>query len=328
MEFFQSTDASEGLYSKIADAPNRYLRKARRLTERMWATCGQYVDADAPDRARTDDFCPVWWELYIAYALSRAGILFVPRKDRPSRRGFGCPDLLSEHPRIWIEAVMPRAGTGADALSEPPAEGAFDIPLDNFILRLATVIEDKAATLERYIKEGTISGTDATVIAVSGGRLPFHFQEYAIPNIVRTVFGVGFLALELDIEKGKSVGTHVEFRDHIKKKSTAAVSTTFFLKEESAHVSAVLYSSSNFVDYPRRPGAEFILVHNPHASVPLVDTWLPWDANTGLKATNYCPALPFRAFIGCGKVRPSSTPHLFWRGRFAWTRRGEAFTAV
>jgi hypothetical protein len=170
---------------------------------------------------------------------------------------------------------MPHAGTGPDALNEPPADGVFNIPLDNFVLRLATAIQDKVTKLESYIKGGTISSADATVIAISGGRLPFRFQEYAIPNIVRAVCGVGFVGVELDVEKRRRVGTYVEFRDHIQKKSTAPVPTDLFLQKASAHVSAVLYSSSDCVNYPRRPGAEFILVHNPNANVPLADNWLP-----------------------------------------------------
>lgn len=274
--FFQGTDASsEQLYSDIENAPNRYFRKARRLTERMWSSCGQFVDADAPDRARKDDFYPVWWELYLAYALSGAGVPLVPTKDRPRDVGKGRPDLLTKNVPIWIEAVMPHAGTGPDALSEPPTEGVFSIPLDTFVLRLATAIQEKVTKLERYIKSGTISSTDSTVIAVSGGRLPFRFQEYPIPNIVRAVCGVGFVGVELNVEKRKRVGTYVEFRDHIQKKSNSPVPTDLFLRKESAHVSAVLYSSSDCVNYPRRPGAEFILVHNPNASVPLANNWLP-----------------------------------------------------
>ena len=170
---------------------------------------------------------------------------------------------------------MPHAGNGPDALNEPPDEGVFDIPLDKFVLRLATAIREKVTKLERYIEGGTISSTDATVIAVSGGRLPFRFDEYVIPNIVRATCGVGFAGVELDIEKRKQVGTYVEFRDHIRKNSTAAVPTDLFLQKASAHVSAVLYSSSDCVNYPRRPGAEFILVHNPNANVPIDDNWLP-----------------------------------------------------
>lgn len=273
--FFQPADAvKERLYSDIARAPNRYFRKARRSTERMWSSCGQFVDCDAPERARKDDFYPVWWELYLAYALSTAGVSLVSSKDRPQTAGDGRPDLLACNPRVWIEAVMPQPGIGADALVEP-AEGVFEIPVDKFVLRLATALQEKVAKVARYIDDGTIPASEAIIIAVSGGRLPFRFQEYPIPNIVRALCGAGFLGMELDIQSKQRLGTYAEFRDHIDKKSKAPVPTDLFLKKECAYVSAVLYSNADCVNYPRRQGAEFVLVHNPHANVPLTDTWLP-----------------------------------------------------
>jgi hypothetical protein len=117
--------------------------------------------------------------------------------------------------------------------------------------------------------------SDATIIAISGGRLPFRFQEYPIPNIVRALCGVGFLGMELDSQSRQRLGTFVEFRDHIDKKSKLPVPTDLFLQHESAHVSAVLYSNADCVNYPRTPGMEFILVHNPNARVPLASSWLP-----------------------------------------------------
>ena len=119
--------AKERLYADIVRGPNPYLRKARRLTERMWSSCGQFVDADAPERALKDDFYPVWWELYLAYALSEAGVSLIPSNDPARNAGPGRPDLLASSPRVWIEAVMPQPGTGADALIEPPTQGVLQI---------------------------------------------------------------------------------------------------------------------------------------------------------------------------------------------------------
>jgi hypothetical protein len=265
----------ERLYADIVQAPNRYLRKARRMTERMWSSCGQFVDANAPQRALNDDFYPVWWELYLAYAFSGAGVSLVPSNDPARKAGPGRPDLLASSPRVWIEAIMPQPGTGADALIEPPAQGVFDVPANEFVLRLATALREKFDKMLRYIEDGTIPRYDAAIIAISGGRLPFRFQEYPIPNIVRALCGVGFLGMELDLQSRRRPETYVEFRDHVDKKSKAPVSVDLFLQKESSHISAVLYSCADCVNYPRRPGTEFILVHNPNASVPLPNSWLP-----------------------------------------------------
>lgn len=274
--FFRVTGvAKDRLYADIVQAPNRYLRKARRMTERMWSSCGQFIDANAPERAWKDDFYPVWWELYLAYALSEAGISLVPSNDPARKAGPGRPDLLASSPRVWIEAIMAQPGTGADALIEPSSQGVFDVPANEFVLRLATAIRKKFDKVSEYIENGTISRDDATIIAISGGRLPFRFQDYSVPNIVRALCGVGLLGMGLDALNRRRSETYVEFRDHLNKRSNAPVSVDLFLQKESAHISAVLYSCADCVNYPRRPGVEFILVHNPNASVPLPSSWLP-----------------------------------------------------
>lgn len=267
--------ANEGLYADISQASNSDLRKARRLTELMWSSCGQFVDANAPERARKDDFHAVWWELYLAYALSGAGISLVSRKSRPRSTGKGRPDLLANNPRVWIEAVMPQPGTGADALIEPPPQRVFDVPSDKFVLRLAAAFREKSDKVLQYIKDGTIPASDAIIIAISGGRLPFRLQDYPIPNIVRALCGVGYLGIDLDVKSRRRLGSYVELRDHVDKKSKSSVQTDPFLRRESVHVSGVLYSCADCVTYPRTPGREFILVHNPNASVPLPGSWLP-----------------------------------------------------
>jgi hypothetical protein len=199
----------------------------------------------------------------------------VPRRDRPRSAGKGVPDLLTTNPRIWIEAVMPHPGTGPDALSEPALGKVSTVPLEGIVLRILTALQEKALRLRHYLEDGTISASDATVIAVSGGRLPFRFNEYPIPSIVRAVCAVGSLVLNLDLPTKRRAETRVEFRDHVRKKSNASVSTNLFLQRESAQISGVLYSPADCVNYPGRPGTEFILVHNPNATVPLTNDWLP-----------------------------------------------------
>jgi len=274
--FFDETAvAKDRLYADIVKAHNRYLRKARRFTEHMWTSSGQFVDANAKVRAWADDFYPVWWELYLAYSLSKAEISLVPTKEHSQEQGKGRPDLFAINPRVWIEAVMPQARSGADALIEPMSQTVFDIPADRFVLRLATALSEKFGKVLRYIEQGTIPISDATVVAISGGRLPFHFQEYPIPNIVRALCGVGFLGIDIDVQSLRRLETYIEFRDHVDKISGSPVLTDLFLREESAHISAVLYSCADCMNYPRKPGLEFVLVHNPNARVPLPSGWLP-----------------------------------------------------
>jgi hypothetical protein len=276
MTFFYGNDeVTDPLYSKIRNPRNELDCKARLFTEQMWASCCLFIDENAIERARKDDFYAVWWELYAAYALSRAGIALVPTKDRvPSGRGH--PDLVTADPPVWVEAIMPQPGIGPDAIAEPVDKSiVFWVPRQEFVLRLRAAVQEKSTKLLQYLRDKTIPSGEATIIAVSGGRLPFRFQDYPVPNIVQAVYGVGNLQVHIAVESNTVLGTSIEYRDHVVKKSKARVPTDFFLQPESAHVSAVLYSASDCVNYPEEPGTEFILVHNPKASVPLPHHWLP-----------------------------------------------------
>lgn len=238
----------------------------------MWADCAQFLDPDVLERATKSDFYAVWWELYLAYALKRTEVPLVARKDRATEKE--APDLLAESPRVWLEAVMPEPGSGADQLSEPPPGKVYSVPTDAFVLRLCNVTQNKMGKYAGYIEKGMILPGDATIIAISGGRLPFRFAELETPSIVRALFGVGWPVVEIDRATRKIVDGFVEHRNHVVKQSNERVSTDVFLRKESAHVSAVLYSASDCVNHPARPGDDFILVHNPNALVPVPETWL------------------------------------------------------
>ena len=112
-------------------------------------------------------------------------------------------------------------------------------------------------------------------MAVSGGRLPFRFNEGPVPSIVRALLGIGSPILEINRRVRQIVGRSVEHRDFVRKKSGSLVDTDPFLRETSAHISAVLYSSADCVNHPKRAGDDFILVHNPKAAVPIGYRWLP-----------------------------------------------------
>src|SRR5579884_2002731 len=147
--FFQSEGVGgDQLYERIRSADNPYLRKARRLTERMWAHCRQFIDANARERAKSDDFYAVWWELFLAYSLSCAGTVLVPAVSRVGA-GRGRPDLLTASPRIWIEAVMPQPGTGPDALIQLPSFEVYSVPVGATVLRLCTSIQEKSSKLSQ-----------------------------------------------------------------------------------------------------------------------------------------------------------------------------------
>jgi hypothetical protein len=130
-----------------------------------------------------------------------------------------------------------------------------------------------------------ITQGQATVIAVSGMLLYTQHSEQPIPRIVRAALGVGNLVLELDRRTLARTGHSVEYQDEITNPKGASIRTDVFLDPAYAHISAVLYSTADWVNLPKEPGTELILIHNHQATTPLPRGWLPvgdeywWEDN-------------------------------------------------
>jgi hypothetical protein len=270
--FFRTGEAQCPIYTRTRDSPEEHNIRARTILEELWQECAPYIDADAADKA-TRDMVSVFWELYPAHALMQSGLRLERRVDRlEGREG---PDLLATEPTVWMEAVAPRSGEGTDALQPPPLGVAYTIPTDKFVLRLRNAIEVKAERIANYIKQGYIKQTDATVVAISSARLEFGWSELPTPRIISAVFGTGAQVILLNKQTAVREGTYLEFKGEISKDSGSVVSTDIFLRPEYKHISAVLYSPSNWQDIGKPAGSEFVIVHNPSAAVPLPPGWLP-----------------------------------------------------
>lgn len=258
----------------------------RSFIERIWQDCAQYLDTDLAERAPANGLVSAFWEIYLAHALKTNGARLVPRSKRmPKREG---PDLFAEMPDVWTEAYAATPGKAADALEW----GHGRVPNDRFILRLCEAIDKKGVQLAEHRRRGFIKTAQATVIAISGAMLPYRWSEPLVPRIVSAVLGVGDLVLEFERATMTSVGRSLEYRDEVSKLSKASVKTDLFLGDRLSHVSAVLYSRSCWMDHPEIPGAEFIVVHNPHAQAPLPDGWFPlgkeyWLDGSAVKYTRH-----------------------------------------
>ena len=114
--FFMPGAVADALYSKLRNAPNsaegvdhersEYLNRAHQFIEQIWSTTSEYVDTNAPLKARSD-LMPVFWEMYLAHALLKNGIVLAPRAKRRLVKNKG-PDFATLSPAVSIEAVMPR----------------------------------------------------------------------------------------------------------------------------------------------------------------------------------------------------------------------------
>ena len=275
--FFRAGDVADPIYQKLRDGTDEPHEDGRGYLERIWQECAPFVDPDAPDKA-THDLASVFWELHLAHALRFAGKDLVPRNRLGYKNNKG-PDLFAAEPDVWLEAVVVRPGTGADALDTELEFGkVYDYNPDHLVLRLRSVIRDKSAKLESYIADGIVKPGQATVIAISGVALPWRYKYSGgyPPEVVRAVYPANHQVIEIDKRTLARTDRYLERRESIRKARGASVSTDVFLDPAFAHVSALLYDESCWVGQSKHhPGVDLKVVHNPNAATPLLGGWYP-----------------------------------------------------
>jgi len=270
-DFFLPTRAADAEYLELRDGQREHIQEAKRFIEHMWSLCGDFLDSDLRDRA-TRNFSGAFWELYLAFALYANGVHLVPRSHRhPAKSG---PDLLIREPRIWIEAVAPGPGQGADRVPDlMDKPGVHAVPDEQLQLRLRSAIEEKHERLPAYERKKWVRPDEPAIVAVGDAGLGLLFGEREVPRIVRVAFPIGWPQLHLDPATGQVVGRSHQYSPAIRKRSGEEVSTDLFVTPAYRRISALLYSPTDALNRPTHPGADLILVLNPHATAPITPGW-------------------------------------------------------
>ena len=189
-------------YRWIRDSIDESASRAHKLIDQMWAACSKFLDTDAAIRARLE-LKPVFWELYLAYVLHRSGKRLVVQ-DRKN----GAPDLKTESPEVWVEAVTVGMGSGGDGLKAPILGNVYSEPVEQILLRLTSAIDEKDRKLRGYIEKGIIQKGQATIIAISGIKFdPYYSIGGLHPHIVSAVLPIGDVVVEIDRETRLQTGS-------------------------------------------------------------------------------------------------------------------------
>ena len=242
--FFANDQALDPHYVALRDGDAPIVQEARAFVEMLWASFSQYLDPDVPARAARDSYFSCFWELYLAYTLDTIGIKLVPRDERePARHG---PDLLAMQPKVWIEAVAPGRGQGADAVQESSLGGVFSVPDEQIKLRLRSSIEEKRLQLQRYTEHGWVAPGDPVVVAINGKRIPSAQLEITIPRIIRCVIPFGHERFLIDPHNAEVLDRSFAYQPEILKQSGGSVPTDVFLDPQYASISALLYCCDIF----------------------------------------------------------------------------------
>lgn len=269
--FFSKGKAPDPLYNACRDHKTK--RDVRARLEKMWRQYEPYCpDAHFLTDARCN-FVARTWEMYIACTLLDAGF----KLDRAPASG---PDIATwvNGRRLWIEAVAPDSGAGADAVPGRDRRGSKqgDIWMghapreENLILRCTTGLVTKRAKLAEYAAAGIVAPDDPLVIAVTlGGVEDSDITSPDLPIIVKALFGIGEFYAAVSIDGSGTIEKGFKHRPDVTKKSGATVGASFFLEEESASISGVLFTDIGIWNAPRVLGKDLIFVHNPKAAVAL-----------------------------------------------------------
>jgi hypothetical protein len=212
-----------------------------------------------------------FWELYLGCCLLDRGF------DVVAANPTGGPDFhIRLHDRdLWVEAVTPTDGAGADALPSPYGRNGYDpLPVEKVVLRFTNAIAAKCQKRDQYITGGVIGRGDPFVIAVNGGGIWMAaFEDPLLPRIVQAVYPLGAYQIDVDCVTLESIREGHLLRTEIPKVSGAVVPTNIFLDPTYCGISSILYCDCRMSRMSQEAGSEFVSVHNALAEGPLDIGW-------------------------------------------------------
>lgn len=295
--FFIPGDCSDQAYRNVRDATHPRTKRGRVFTERLWKRYEPFADKHFRRDAQAH-FIQRFWEMYLCVALTERGFDLAPGTGKGPECSF-----RSGERRVWLEAIAPGPGTGADQVPEPELGVAYDVPTEKVLLRFASAVADKRRRYLSALSSGLIKADDGYVLAINSRLIPHGPYGNTLPFYVQALLPIGNLTLRLNQTTHEVVDRFYEAREEVPKQNGSAVSMQPFLDPTFAFLSAVIHSSVDCVNRPRRFGGDFSVLHNPMAAHPLDPQTLGWceqyvfrdNELTKLPAGRHCPrrgALP------------------------------------
>ncbi|VAX42861.1 hypothetical protein MNBD_PLANCTO03-249 [hydrothermal vent metagenome] len=215
-----------------------------------------------------------YWELDVGCSLLAHQHNLDSRANRVSA-GPDFLDIVDSH-RIWIECVVPGRGKGNNAIPEFSDGRCYDVPDDEIKLRLLSAFWDKAKKQEQYLKDGLTQRNEPFVIAINGSCLPDNLTDFQPPRIVRCLLGIQNHQVYYSRSTGEFSEAPMTGQRTISNSNNSQVEATAFQQQKFASISAVLYSdvkpSSNLGEW----GGDYVILHNPLATVPLGEDVYQW----------------------------------------------------
>ena len=274
MPFFDHSACADPMYVSVRDRPQ--LRWGRRYTETLWSLYRRYADTNFLREASLH-FHERFWEMYVGVAFLRTGLPVTKSGDTG-------PEFAVKigARRFWVEAAAPSAGDGPERVPEEPDDDAGIVPpTDKILLRFTHCLLEKQRKRDAAVAKGIIGIDDGYILAINSRAIPHAAFGHVPPFPVRAFLPFGQQYLRYDILSGTTVESGFARRNFIEKANNSQVSTAAFLDPSYSWVSAVLHSAVDPINFPRRLGHDFELIHNPSATPPLppepFNKWPQWS---------------------------------------------------
>lgn len=259
---FDENDAPTDCAAYKGCRDSQRLPSTRKLLERVWPAYEPFADTNFVDQFRRH-FHERAWELRLGTFLLRHGTAVTPRRQAG-------PDLGFEQgsQQIWIEAIAPNAGSGAN---EVPNLDRGPVPNQQIMLRYTSALKEKLTKFREYRKASLLTSSDVCVVAITGAQMPLASLGQRVPLIVRVCYGIGEEYVVVEVERGEVLPGGFHPQPHLLNANGSKVPSVV-LSEENKDLSAVMFSAgdlANSSDRDEEWGSDYIVIHNPFATNPL-----------------------------------------------------------
>lgn len=246
-------------------SPKRILEMLNFLAQKF-LLYSDFLDDGFEKRIVGDEFKSRLNELYVIEALFNNNI----KLEHKGNKGL---DIWIENIKGWGEFV---AATDDEVGKNRSLEGIIPPDENYHLLRLTSVINTKICKAKRDMEKGLVKDAEPIILFVSscGLRDPFLLTPKGfISSYLRTVFPLGETVLYVN-PVAETSEMRRDYKLGIPKKGIS-VSNDFFLREENAHISAIVFSFQTILQHYFSPevkfesGDDFVIVHNPLAKNPI-----------------------------------------------------------
>lgn len=262
--------------------------------ERFWRMFKPFADPGFLETFCTEneeEFQQRYWELWLGAWLLRQGIQLLPNMGEGPDFNF---KFGGQH--VWIEAVSPGPGKGANQVPEPvyqelgqPLVG-HDVPAREMLLRHTAAVREKIIKYRAHVTKGIVQPQDAFIIAIDSSQvcLSSYYGKSGFPVLIEAVYPVGPKEVHFPLDRRGKVKTTIQHRPAISNINQAKIPTDVFLHPDNVGISGIIGASesASMRVLPSRPT---IFVHNKLARVPVrplpfqVEEYFLEDAQSGYK---------------------------------------------